>query len=97
VVYRLSAGELRHLELHEPALAPQRHRLIARVLAGRVIHLTDAIDALQRRRHHCDLGRVVLTCGLTAGRCRTRVDGPGDRFVDAGCRISAVGLGDAQP
>jgi hypothetical protein len=48
VVYRLSAGELRHLELHEPALASQLHHLIARVLAGRVIHLTDAIDALQR-------------------------------------------------
>lgn len=48
VVCRLSAGELRHLELHEPALASQLHHLVARMLAGRVIHLTDAIDALQR-------------------------------------------------
>jgi len=48
VVCRLSAGELRLLELHEPALASQLHQLIAHVLAARVIHLTDAIDALQR-------------------------------------------------
>lgn len=48
VVYRLSAEALRRMELHDPQLASELHRLIVRQLAGRVTHLTDAVSALAR-------------------------------------------------
>jgi SulP family sulfate permease len=48
VVYRLSAEELQRMERQDPALASVLHQLIVRLLAGRVTHLTDAVDALQR-------------------------------------------------
>lgn len=48
VVYRLSAEAMQRMERQDPALASALHRLIARLLAGRVMHLTDAVDALQR-------------------------------------------------
>lgn len=48
VVYRLSADAMRRIEQQDPALASMLHQLIARLLAGRVTHLTDALDALQR-------------------------------------------------
>ena len=49
VVYRLSAHELLRMERQDPALASLLHQLIVRLLAGRVMHLTDAVDALQRQ------------------------------------------------
>jgi sulfate permease, SulP family len=48
VVYRLSAEALQRMERHDPALASVLHQLIVRLLAGRVTHLTDSVDALQR-------------------------------------------------
>lgn len=48
VVYRLSANELRRMEQQDPALASVLHQLIVRLLAGRVMHLTEVVDALQR-------------------------------------------------
>lgn len=48
VVYGLSAHELRRMELQEPALASLLHQLIVRLLARRVMHLTDSMDALHR-------------------------------------------------
>jgi SulP family sulfate permease len=48
VVYRLSADDLRRMEQQDPALASELHQLIVRLLAGRVMHLTEAMDALQR-------------------------------------------------
>lgn len=48
VVYRLSADALRRMELQDPQLASELHRLIVRQLASRVTHLTDAVSALAR-------------------------------------------------
>lgn len=48
VVYRLSADGLRRMEQQDPALASVLHQLIIRLLAGRVMHLTEVVDALQR-------------------------------------------------
>lgn len=48
VVYRLSADDMRRMERTDPALASVLHQLVIRQLAGRVTHLTDIVNALQR-------------------------------------------------
>ena len=48
VVYRLSANELQRMERQDPALAMLLNKLIVRMLAGRVVQLTDSMEALQR-------------------------------------------------
>ena len=48
VVYRLSADELRRMEVQDPALASALHRLVVNLVSSRVMHLTEAVDALQR-------------------------------------------------
>jgi sulfate permease, SulP family len=48
VVYRLSAEALQRMERQDPALASVLHQWIVRLLAGRVTHLVEAVDALQR-------------------------------------------------
>ena len=48
VVYRLSDTELKRMGQQDPALASLLHQLIVRLLAGRVMHLAESMDALQR-------------------------------------------------
>ena len=48
VVYRLSADELRRMEVQDPALASALHRVVVNLVSSRVMHLTEAVDALQR-------------------------------------------------
>ena len=48
VVYGLSADSLRRMEQQDPELASVLHHLVVRLLAGRVMLMTETIEALQR-------------------------------------------------